>query len=154
MAMGWLGWWAAALPTVDGLQGRFVCCNRLAKAHIRCCFPRPGAPPFGLAAPADFRGLSLGNLDFSLDFLPRRGRRRGLQGAPPTVPLSLMEWCAACAAARAPASPRDLGPGPTDGRKLWTENVEGVRKPRSFISHFSKCEMVRGSNLGTHRKDL
>ena len=54
MVMGWLGWWAAALPTVDGPQGRLVCCNRLAKAHIRCCFPRPGAPPFGLAAPADF----------------------------------------------------------------------------------------------------
>ena len=38
MAMGWLGWCAAAPPTVNGPRGRLVHCNRLATAHIRCCF--------------------------------------------------------------------------------------------------------------------
>jgi hypothetical protein len=53
-AMGWLGWWAAAPPPVDGSCKRWVRWNRLATAHIRRCFPRPGAPPAALAAPAHF----------------------------------------------------------------------------------------------------
>ena len=69
----------------------------------------------GTLPPYVFPRILLGLPDFSLGFQPRRGRRRGSRGAPPSASLPLMEWCPEHTAARASAPLNKLGPGRTVG---------------------------------------
>ena len=91
---------ATAPPPADGSRGRWARSNRIATTHIRCCLSRPGAPPAALLAPADDSEDLPRISGFELGLPLRRGRRCGLQGAPPSEYVPCLAWHLASAAAR------------------------------------------------------